>query len=53
MLLTINLKLSKVPPTLNVALNYTVLRQSNNVKHLSVIIDFKLYFDTHFKTLAH
>ena len=51
--LTINPKISKAPPILNVTFNNTVLNQSNSVKYLDVIIDSKLNFDTHIKKLAH
>ena len=51
--LTINSKISKVPPILNVTLNNTVLNQSSSVQYLGMIIDSKLNFDTHIKKLAH
>ena len=51
--LTINPRISKAPPILNVTLNNTVLNQSNSVKYLGAIIDSKLNFDTHIKKLAH
>ena len=37
--LTINPKISKAPPILNVTLNNIVLNQSNSVQYLGVIID--------------
>ena len=53
MFLTINSKISKTPPILNVTSNNTLLNQSNSVKYLGAIIDSKLQFSTHIKKLAH
>ena len=46
-------KLNKTVPNMNFFLNNTLIQQSSSVKYLGVIIDFKLSFDIHIKSLEH